>query len=150
MESKKKRQARQKANREISTMLGLITAGMFSVLAIGAGKYMKQMDVTARENNRQSVVIKKKQSVLFFYRDDCGDCQKIFEQVYNLSQKNPGKVQFINTNNKKNHEKYLTKYSVKYVPTFIALDENGEEVSRYTGTDSEKIAEQLKKAGAKN
>ena len=60
MESKKKRQARQKANREISTMLGLITAGMFSVLAIGAGKYMKQMDVVARENNRQSVVIKKK------------------------------------------------------------------------------------------
>ena len=150
MESKKKRQARQKANREISTMLGLITVGMFSILAIGAGKYMKQMDMTARENNRQSVVIKKKQSVLFFYRDDCPDCQKIFEQVYNLSQKNSGKVQFINTNNKKNHEKYLTKYSVKYVPTFIVLDEKGGEVSRYTGTDREKIAEQLKKAGAKN
>lgn len=149
MESKKKK-SRQKANREISTMLGLITVGVFSVLAIGAGKYMKQMDMTARENNRQSFVIKKKQSVLFFYRDDCPDCQKIFEQVYNLSQKNPGKVQFINTNNKENHEKYLTKYSVKYVPTFIVLDENGGEVSRYTGTDSEKIAEQLKKAVAKN
>ncbi len=150
MKSKKKRQPRQKANREISIMLGLITAGIFSVLAIGAGKYMKQMDVTVRENNRQSVVIKKKRSVLFFYRDDCGDCQKIFEQVYNLSQKNPGKVQFINTNNKKNHEKYLTKYSVKYVPTFIALNENGVEISRYTGIKSEKISEQLKKVGAEN
>lgn len=150
MESKKKRQARQKANREISTMLGLITAGMFSVLAIGAGKYMKQMDVVARENNRQSVVIKKKKSVLFFYRDNCPDCKKIFGQVYDVAQKNPGKVQFINTNNKKNHEKYLTKYKVEYVPTFIVLDDNGNEISRYTGTNTGKITEQLKKAGAKN
>lgn len=150
MKDKKKRQAKRKVNKEISTILGLLTAVMLGAMAWGAGKYVMQMNMMTQENNRQSIVIKKKKSVLFFYRDNCPDCKKIFGQVYDVAKKNPGKVQFINTNNKKNHEKYLTKYKVEYVPAFIILDDSGNEVSRYTGTNAKKITEQLKKAGAKN
>lgn len=135
---------KEKAKKEIGVLLGVIVAVALAVVAAIAGQSVKSLEVKNFENSRKFVAIKKEKSVLFFYRDNCPDCQKIFAQVYTASKIQ--KVQFINTNNLENRDKYLGKYNIEYVPTFIVTDKNGKEQTRYTGTDSKKIKKILSEA----
>ncbi|MEJ6358508.1 thioredoxin family protein [Lactiplantibacillus plantarum] len=55
--------------------------------------------------------------VLFFYRDDCPDCQAIFHRIYwhNVISHN---VVFINMNQSQNRH-YIQQYQLTSVPTLI-------------------------------
>lgn len=57
------------------------------------------------------------QEVVFFYRDDCPDCQKIFNQVY-LSGAASGDQINVNLKQEKNR-KYISSYNIDQVPTII-------------------------------
>ena len=77
-----------------------------------------QLIIQHQEKERISVKLTNTQNVtLFFYRDDCRDCQKVFDDVY--WQKISGqKLIFINMNNQSNR-RYIGKYDLVSVPTFI-------------------------------
>lgn len=74
---------------------------------------------------------KHSDKVLFFYRDDCPDCQSIFHQIYwhNAISHN---IILINMNQPKNRH-YIQKYQLTAVPTLI----HGKQ--RYTGTNQKRI-----------
>ncbi|MCW8779786.1 thioredoxin family protein [Latilactobacillus curvatus] len=74
---------------------------------------------------------KHSDKVLFFYRDDCPDCQSIFHQIYwhNAISHN---IILINMNQPKNRH-YIQKYQLTAVPTLI----HGKQ--RYTGTNQQRI-----------
>ena len=74
---------------------------------------------------------KHSDKVLFFYRDDCPDCQAIFHQIYwhNVISHN---IILINMNQPKNRH-YIQKYQLTAVPTLI----HGKQ--RYTGTNQQRI-----------
>ena len=78
----------------------------------------------------------KEDKINFFYRDDCKDCKKVFNQVYmhNFFHRD---IEFINLNEKKNR-KYIAEYNIHTVPNFIHENE------AYAGTQKEKIKEILK------
>ena len=69
--------------------------------------------------------------VLFFYRDDCPDCQAVFHQIYwhNVISHN---IVLINMNQPQNRQ-YIQKYQLMSVPTLI----HGKQ--RYTGTNQQRI-----------
>ncbi|OEY83865.1 thioredoxin [Oenococcus kitaharae] len=79
---------------------------------------------------------KHSDKVLFFYRDDCADCQSIFHQIYwqNAVSHN---VVFINMNQPKNRS-YIQKYQLTSVPTLIHGCE------RYSGTNLKKMKEVMR------
>ncbi|QHC54148.1 thioredoxin family protein [Lactobacillus sp. JM1] len=74
---------------------------------------------------------KHPEKVLFFYRDDCPDCQAIFHRIYwhNVISHN---VVFINMNQSQNWH-YIQQYQLTSVPTLI----HGKQ--RYTGTNQKRI-----------
>lgn len=78
----------------------------------------------------------KEDKINFFYRDDCNDCKKVFNQVYmhNFFHRD---IEFINLNQEKNR-KYIDEYNINTVPTFIHKNE------AYAGTQKERIKEILK------
>ncbi|WP_404351318.1 thioredoxin [Companilactobacillus paralimentarius] len=82
---------------------------------------------------QQSIVTLAKHSdkVLFFYRDDCPDCQAIFHQIYwhNVISHN---IILINMNQPKNRH-YIQKYQLTAVPTLISGNQ------RYVGTKQSQI-----------
>ena len=84
---------------------------------------------------RQTIVEipKKTAKTLFFYRDDCSDCQAVFHQVFWHDKFSKHDVLFINTNQTKNR-KYIEEYQLDAVPTFINSSDE-----RYTGTDLAQI-----------
>ena len=111
--------------------------GILSLFFVGMVAY-SPLHIMHAEQNRSATIIQKKRSVLFFYRDTCPACHKIFPQV--LAAKDGGvPVQMINTLNKSNRKKYLSKYHIESVPTFIILDDYGNETDRYVGNDSHTI-----------
>lgn len=103
---------------------------MIVVLLLGG-----QLIIQHQEKKRTPVKLTNTQNVtLFFYRDDCRDCQKVFDDVY--WQKISGqKLIFINMNSQSNR-RYIGKYG-KYdlvtVPTFIKNHH------RYVGTNLSRI-----------
>ena len=85
------------------------------------------------ENSKPYVpIFKTEHKVLFFYRDDCEECQSIFPYIYarNLFFRD---TVFINLNEELNQRVYLRKYQLVSVPTFICGDK------RYSGTEKKKI-----------
>jgi len=74
---------------------------------------------------------KHPKKVLFFYRDDCPDCQAIFHRIYwhNVISHN---VVFINMNQSQNRH-YIQQYQLTSVPTLI----HGKQ--RYAGTKPSQI-----------
>lgn len=137
---------KEKKRKHIRIALITILVLTLSLGVIGSCSVVHVMNV---EQDRSTVTIQKKHSIVFFYRDDCPDCRKIFSQV--LAGRDGGlPIQFVNTNNQTNKKKYLKKYNIKYVPTFIYLDKQGNEVDRYTGTNRTKIDEMLKRVGGLN
>lgn len=139
---------KHKIKRQKIIKISIAGLGIIALLFLGLAIYGKA-HVVQVEHDRNAVTLKRRASLVLFYRDNCPDCNKIFAQV--LAAKDAGiPVQFVNTLNQKNRENYLDDYDIKVVPTFILLDINGEEVVRYSGTNTKKINELLKKAGAIN
>lgn len=57
------------------------------------------------------------QEVVFFYRDDCPDCQKIFNKVYLSGAVSSDQIN-VNLKQEKNR-KYISSYNIDQVPTII-------------------------------
>ena len=110
----------------------IIIISLFFILIISGAYEIKHIEY--EEKQRSTISIKTRKSVLFFFKDDCKACRKIYPIVKILYQ---GKlpIQIINTNNATNHKKATTLYNVKIVPTFILIDDKGRELMRYSGSN---------------
>ncbi|AGO09519.1 MULTISPECIES: thioredoxin family protein [Lactobacillaceae] len=110
--------------------VGKALAVIVVVLAISG--FASHQYVNHVEKQRPVVTLAKHANkVLFFYRDDCPDCQAIFHRIYwhNVISHN---VVFINMNQSQNRH-YIQQYQLTSVPTLI----HGKQ--RYTGTNQQRI-----------
>ena len=102
------------------------------VVMVAAIGYIGHNYINYVEKKREPVVIQKNtHKVLFFYRDDCSDCQSIFHQVYWKNMMNHD-IEFINMNEVSNRQ-YIKQYDLVSVPTFIHED------NRYSGTNMDEV-----------
>ncbi|WP_412047931.1 thioredoxin family protein (plasmid) [Lactobacillus gasseri] len=102
------------------------------VVVLAVSGFAGHQYVNHVEKQRPVVTLAKHpEKVLFFYRDDCPDCQAIFHRIYwhNVISHN---VVFINMNQSQNRH-YIQQYQLTSVPTLI----HGKQ--RYTGTNQERI-----------
>ncbi|WP_353990458.1 thioredoxin family protein (plasmid) [Pediococcus argentinicus] len=102
------------------------------VVVLAVSGFASHQYVNHVEKQRSVVTpAKHANKVLFFYRDDCPDCQSIFHQIYwhNVISRN---IIFINMNQPKNRH-YIQQYQLTSVPTLI----HGKQ--RYTGTNQKRI-----------
>ena len=102
------------------------------VVVLAVSGFAGHQYVNHVEKQRSIVTLAKhSDKVLFFYRDDCPDCQSIFHQIYwhNAISHN---IILINMNQPKNRH-YIQKYQLTAVPTLI----HGKQ--RYTGTNQKRI-----------
>ena len=102
------------------------------VVVLAVGGFASHQYVNYVEKQRPIVTLAKHpEKVLFFYRDDCPDCQSIFHQIYwhNAISHN---IVLINMNQPQNWH-YIQKYQLTSVPTLI----HGKQ--RYTGTNQQRI-----------
>lgn len=106
------------------------------VIGTGLGGYhLRNKNI---ENKRNQLTLSKNENaIVLFYKDDCPDCQSIFDEVMVKKDFSGTNIKLVNLNNIKN-KYYIGKYNLKYVPTFIIL-RNGQEINRYTGVDKNKI-----------
>ena len=102
------------------------------VVVLAVSGFAGHQYVNHVEKQRPVVTLAKHpEKVLFFYRDDCPDCQSIFHQIYwhNAISHN---IVLINMNQPQNRH-YIQKYQLTAVPTLI----HGKQ--RYTGTNQKRI-----------
>ena len=102
------------------------------VVVLAVGGFAGHQYVNHVEKQLSIVTLAKhSDKVLFFYRDDCPDCQAIFHRIYwhNVISHN---VVFINMNQSQNRH-YIQQYQLTSVPTLI----HGKQ--RYTGTNQKRI-----------
>ena len=102
------------------------------VVVLAVSGFAGHQYVNHVEKQRSIVTLAKhSDKVLFFYRDDCPDCQAIFHQIYwhNVISHN---IILINMNQPQNRH-YIQKYQLTAVPTLI----HGKQ--RYTGTHQQRI-----------
>ena len=102
------------------------------VVVLAVSGFAGHQYVNHVEKQRPIVTLAKhSDKVLFFYRDDCPDCQAIFHQIYwhNAISHN---IVLINMNQPQNRH-YIKKYQLTSVPTLI----HGKQ--RYTGTNQQRI-----------
>lgn len=102
------------------------------VVVLAVSGFAGHQYVNHVEKQRPVVTLAKHpEKVLFFYRDDCPDCQAIFHRIYwhNVISHN---VVFINMNQSQNRH-YIQQYQLTSVPTLI----HGKQ--RYTGTNQKRI-----------
>ena len=102
------------------------------VVVLAVGGFASHQYVNHVEKQRPIVTLAKHpEKVLFFYRDDCPDCQSIFHQIYwhNAISHN---IVLINMNQPQNRH-YIQKYQLTSVPTLI----HGKQ--RYAGTKQSQI-----------
>lgn len=102
------------------------------VVVLAVSGFTGHQYVNHVEKQRSVVTLAKHpEKVLFFYRDDCPDCQSIFHQIYwhNVISHN---IVLINMNQPQNRH-YIQKYQLTSVPTLI----HGKQ--RYTGTNQQRI-----------
>lgn len=88
-------------------------------------------DFYQTEHSKAVITRIKEDKINFFYRDDCKDCKKIFNQIYlhNFFHRD---IQFVNLNQKQNR-KYIEDYNIRSVPTFIYQN------NAYAGTNKKKL-----------
>ncbi|VFI63707.1 hypothetical protein LAP9571_02902 [Lactiplantibacillus plantarum] len=116
---------RQTFNKIIKTLAILVVLAIM-VIFIGHNY------INTIEKRREIVQIPKDtKQTLFFYRDDCSDCQSIFHQIYWHNAINHNIV-LINMNQPQNRH-YIQKYQLTSVPTLI----HGKQ--RYSGTNQQRI-----------
>ncbi|AUJ33417.1 thioredoxin domain-containing protein [Liquorilactobacillus nagelii] len=112
--------------KKVSKALAVIVV-ILAVLGFAGHSYVNHVE------KEKTVVTLAKHSdkVLFFYRDDCPDCQAIFHQIYwhNVISHN---IILINMNQPKNRH-YIQKYQLTAVPTLISGKR------RYVGTKQSQI-----------
>lgn len=102
------------------------------VVVLAVSGFAGHQYVNHVEKQRPVVTLAKHpEKVLFFYRDDCPDCQSIFHQIYwhNAISHN---IVLINMNQPQNRH-YIQQYQLTSVPTLI----HGKQ--RYTGTNQKRI-----------
>lgn len=102
------------------------------VVVLAVSGFTGHQYVNHVEKQRSVVTLAKHpEKVLFFYRDDCPDCQSIFHQIYwhNAISHN---IVLINMNQPQNRH-YIQKYQLTSVPTLI----HGKQ--RYSGTNQQRI-----------
>lgn len=102
------------------------------VVVLAVSGFIGHRYVNYVEKQRPVVTLAKHpEKVLFFYRDDCPDCQSIFHQIYwhNAISHN---IVLINMNQPQNRH-YIQKYQLTSVPTLI----HGKQ--RYAGTKQSQI-----------
>lgn len=102
------------------------------VVVLAVSGFAGHQYVNHVEKQRPIVTLAKhSDKVLFFYRDDCPDCQAIFHQIYwhNVISHN---IILINMNQPKNRH-YIQKYQLTAVPTLISGNQ------RYVGTKQSQI-----------
>ena len=102
------------------------------VVVLAVSGFAGHQYVNHVEKQRSIVTLAKhSDKVLFFYRDDCPDCQAIFHQIYwhNVISHN---IILINMNQPQNRH-YIQKYQLTAVPTLISGNQ------RYVGTKQSQI-----------
>lgn len=102
------------------------------VVVLAVSGFASHQYVNHVEKQRPIVTLAKHpEKVLFFYRDDCPDCQSIFHQIYwhNAISHN---IVLINMNQPQNRH-YIQKYQLTAVPTLISGNQ------RYVGTKQSQI-----------
>lgn len=102
------------------------------VVVLAVSGFAGHQYVNHVEKQRPVVTLAKHpEKVLFFYRDDCPDCQSIFHQIYwhNVISHN---IILINMNQPQNRH-YIQQYQLTSVPTLI----HGKQ--RYSGTNQQRI-----------
>ncbi|MEO3669642.1 thioredoxin family protein [Lactiplantibacillus plantarum] len=112
--------------KRVSKVLAVIVV-ILAVSGFASHQYVNHV-----EKQRPVVTLAKHpKKVLFFYRDDCPDCQSIFHRIYwhNVISHN---IVFINMNQPQNRH-YIQKYQLTSVPTLI------HDKQRYSGTNQQKI-----------
>ncbi|MEO3410890.1 thioredoxin [Levilactobacillus brevis] len=112
--------------KKVSKALAVIVV-ILAVLGFAGHSYVNHV-----EKEKTIVTLAKHpKKVLFFYRDDCPDCQAIFHQIYwhNAISHN---IILINMNQPKNRH-YIQKYQLTAVPTLISGNQ------RYVGTKQSQI-----------
>jgi glutaredoxin len=88
--------------------------------------------IDQKEKDQRVVVLDRgEQKKIVFYKDDCPDCQKIFNQLFWHDVRHKDMV-FVNLNQKENR-KYIKLYEVKSVPTIVHKSQ------KYEGIDRKKI-----------
>ncbi|WP_103851922.1 thioredoxin family protein (plasmid) [Lactiplantibacillus plantarum] len=112
--------------KKVSKALAVIVV-ILAVLGFAGHSYVNHVE----KEKTVVTLAKHPEKVLFFYRDDCPDCQSIFHQVYwhNAISHN---IVLINMNQSKNRP-YIQQYQLTSVPTLI----HGKQ--RYTGTNQQRI-----------
>ena len=96
-----------------------------------------RFDESGLESVIQRAKVEKKPIFYMAYADWCPHCKNIKATTL----RDPEVVSFMNTNyvfaglnfEKPGSEDFKTKYNVKTFPTFLVLDENGQELARFTG-----------------
>ena len=96
-----------------------------------------RFDESGLESVIQRAKVEKKPIFYMAYADWCPHCKNIKATTL----KDPEVVLFMNANyvfaglnfEKPGSEDFKTKYNVKTFPTFLVLDENGQELARFTG-----------------
>ncbi|MFQ4158051.1 thioredoxin domain-containing protein [Lactiplantibacillus argentoratensis] len=102
------------------------------VVVLAVSGFAGHQYVNHVEKKRPVVTLAKHpEKVLFFYCDDCPDCQSIFHQIYwhNAISHN---IVLINMNQPQNRH-YIQQYQLTSVPTLI----HGKQ--RYSGTNQQRI-----------
>ncbi|WEV52107.1 thioredoxin family protein (plasmid) [Lactobacillus sp. ESL0731] len=134
---KRDRKKRLKHNlfKKIGKRLAILVS-LFFMLFIGIS--IENSHINQTRTNRSAVRIKRKNSILFFYRDDCADCKKVFPLI-SIMHDLGSPIQFINTKNALNHEKSIVEFHIKTVPTLILIDNSGTEINRYSGSNIKNI-----------
>ncbi|MCG0945316.1 thioredoxin [Lactiplantibacillus plantarum] len=115
------------------TLIKKVSKALAVIVVVSAvSSFASHQYVNHVEKQRPIVTLAKHpKKVLFFYRDDCPDCQAIFHRIYwhNVISHN---VVFINMNQSQNRH-YIQQYQLTSVPTLI----HGKQ--RYTGTNQQRI-----------
>ncbi len=115
------------------TLIKKVSKALAVIVVVSAvSSFASHQYVNHVEKQRPIVTLAKHpKKVLFFYRDDCPDCQAIFHRIYwhNVISHN---VVFINMNQSQNRH-YIHQYQLTSVPTLI----HGKQ--RYAGTKQSQI-----------
>ena len=102
------------------------------VVVLAVSGFAGHQYVNHVEKQRSIVTLAKhSDKVLFFYRDDCPDCQAIFHQIY-WHKAISHNIVLINMNQPQNRH-YIQKYQLTAVPTLISGNQ------RYVGTKQSQI-----------
>jgi thioredoxin 1 len=92
---------------------------------------------------------KDKRRVLFFYANWCPTCRPVDEQLNTSFDKIPEDVSVIRVNyndsDTDDAEKELArKYGITYQHTFVQIDENGNEITKWNGGDLNNLLARIK------